>query len=167
MRSFIYAQNSRANILDNFLDVCVYFLLHILLRRWRDEFYQNRERQSGSGEVEHRGSGGIGTLASNWHSGLFDFDSDADFFFRNVQPGASPKNPSGQTDKELSSGTADGDDREPLDIDFVSGPIGGEPIEDTHVDHRPGASFPFFPFGGFGGFPFNFNGPTFKPWWKG
>lgn len=123
---------------------------------YRDEFY-NKDRSTG-----HRAIGGIGGLAANWHSGLFDFGSDDDTFWR------SPQTPKAQVNDKESSPDEEDDDREPLDVEFVSGPIGGDPAGDTDIA-MPEAGFPFFPFGNFGGvFPFpSFGGPSFKPWWKG
>lgn len=112
-------------------------------------------------------------MPTDWQSGLFDFGSDNDFFWGSSRPGFAPKSPSGQTDKAASSGETD-DAKEPLDVEFVSGPIGGDQDQDEETDDggHPGPGFPFFPFGGnFGGFggafPFNFGPSSFKPWWKG
>ena len=124
----------------------------------REEFYGHKKTPSDS-------LGGLG----GFPTGLFDFGSDSDFFFGpgRRHSGISPKK--GQADKEQGSDS----DREPLDVEYVSGPIGGG--GDPPSDHdggvsRPEHGFPFFPFGGnFGNFGslFPFPVDSYKPWWKG
>lgn len=144
-----------------------YFLKFYCVLSSREEFYDKDRPTSGP-----RGLGPVGGIAANWHSGLFDFGTDDDIFWRKPQSSVSSKGQADRSDKE--SGADDNNDREPLDVEFVSGTIGGEPAGgETDIALSGGPSgFPIFPFGGnFGGFgpgfPFNFGGPTFKPWWKG
>lgn len=131
-------------------------MLHLFSKR--EEF---KKESRNSNEETEQGRGPVGGLG--WNSGLFNFDEE--LFW--------PRTRSGQSgDKEIITGD-DKSGREPLDVDFVSGPIGGSEggsIEGTEIESP--ASNPFFPFGsnfGFGSFfPFNVGSPSdYKPWWNG
>lgn len=167
MRSLPAGELCRVRVCDftfAFLKKSAYLHSFLLRISFRDEFYQNqnKNRQSNEEPQDKRGFPGP------WQSGLFNFGAADDDFFWGPQPRESPsKSSPGQSDNDES--------REPFDVDFISGVIGGSdhPTEgsDTDVARPELGGVPFFPFGNFGSFanvfPFNFGVSSYKPWWKG